>query len=182
MGPFVKMTLSSLACLAVLGCARALPPAQEAEPAPVRIGVYDSRAVAVAYAGSTFNRDYHSKLRQRHDEAEAAGDREGMAEIHAEGEARQRLFHMQGFSTAPVDEYLAHISDDIAEIRQNTGVDLLVSKWDKETLARHWSAERVDVTMMLVDAFRPDAKTRRTAVEIQGHKPISLRRAENIRD
>ncbi len=62
------------------------------------------------------------------------------------------------------------------------GVDLVVSKWDKDALAKYKSAEFVDVTMMLVDALHPHERQRKSAIEIQKHKPISIEQAEKIRD
>ncbi len=59
---------------------------------------------------------------------------------------------------------------------------MLVSKWDKETLAKHPSAELIDVTMHLVDAFNPNERQRKSAVEIQKHQPISLEEADKIDD
>ena len=59
---------------------------------------------------------------------------------------------------------------------------VLVSKWDKDTLAKHPFAERVDVTMQMIDAISPNERQRKSAIEIQKHKPISLNQAENIRD
>jgi hypothetical protein len=59
---------------------------------------------------------------------------------------------------------------------------MLVSKWDQETLAKYPSAELVDVTMMLVDAFQPNERQRQSAIEIQKHEPIPLEDAEKIKD
>ena len=89
---------------------------------------------------------------------------------------------MQGFSTAPVDSILEQIKDLLPGIKEKAGVDLLVSKWDEETLALHPSAKRVDVTVQLIDAFSPSERQRKHAIEIQKHKPIPLDQAENIKD
>src|SRR5687767_11107313 len=67
-------------CAAMLGSARPLIAAgQAAAPAqraahPVRIGIYDSRAVAVAYARSKPFSQKMQALRRQHGEAEGAGD------------------------------------------------------------------------------------------------------------
>ena len=147
-----------------------------------RIGVYDSRAIAVAFAGSEAFNGWMSELQAEHQRAKVAGDQKRVAELEAEGAERQKLMHEQGFSTAPVDNILEHIKGRLRAIKEKAGVGVLVSKWDKGTLAKHSSAECVDVTMELIDAFNPTEKQRKSAIEIQKHKPISSNQAENIKD
>jgi hypothetical protein len=57
-----------------------------------------------------------------------------------------------------------------------------VSKWDKANLAKHPSAELVDVTSALIDAFNPSDRGRKYAIDIQKHDPIPLEQAEKIKD
>ena len=113
--------------------------------------------------------------------AKEAGDKKKIAEIGAWFEASQKRFHTQGYSTAPVDDILVHIKDQLLPILEKESVGALVSKFDEATLRQYPSVERVDVTMALVDAFHPNAKQRKSAIEVQRHKPISLEQASNIR-
>lgn len=183
-----KVTCSTMAWFALLGCAQTASPESAGSSAlqtgekRKRIGVYDSRAVAVAFAGSEAFNVWMSGLKAEHREAKAAGDQKRVAELEAEGAQRQKLMHKQGFSTAPVDNILEHIRDRLPDARKKAGVGLLVSKWDKQTLAKYPHAERVDVTMALVDAFNPSERQRRSAIEIQKHRPISLEEAGRIDD
>ena len=150
--------------------------------AKARVGIYDSRAVAVAFAGSAaFNR-WMGDLKAEHGKAKASGDQERAAELEAEGAARQRLLHMQAFSTGQVTNLLDQVKDKLPAIHEKAGVSVLVSKWDKDGLARYKDAELVDVTMALVDAFSPSERQRKSAIAIQEHKPISLDQAERIKD
>jgi hypothetical protein len=89
---------------------------------------------------------------------------------------------MQAFSTAPVDDILAHITSALPEIQRTARVTAIVSKWDEAALRKHPGAERVDVTMLLVDAFQPNERQRKSAIQIQKQKPISLERATHIKD
>ncbi len=75
-----------------------------------------------------------------------------------------------------------HIKDQMPEIAKAADVGLIVSKWDKDTLARYKSAELVDVTMALVDAFQPNDRQRQSAIEIQKHEPIPLDKAGKLDD
>ena len=174
----------TVACLAVLGCAQAEPPEEEekAGSPALRLGTYDSRAIAVAYGGSSFCRDYLKGLRARHTEAKAAGDKRRMADAEAEAKAQQRRLHRQGFSTAPVDDLLAHIKDRLPEIMAEAGVDKIASKWDKEALAKHKAAERKDITMPLIQAFSPNERALKMATSIQKDDPIPLKKLDRILD
>jgi hypothetical protein len=147
-----------------------------------RIGVYDSRSIAVAWAGTKSHNDLMKAFQTEWQQAKAAGDQKRVEEMEAEAEAQQRLLHLQAFSTAPVDDILAHIEDSLAEIKKEAGVTLLVSKWDTETLAQYPSAEQVDVTTMLVDALHPNERQRQIAITIQEREPIPLEEAEKIED
>lgn len=150
--------------------------------APTKIGIYDSRAVAVAFAGSDAHKKQTGPIQADYAKAKQAGDEKRMKEINEQMKATQKRFHMQGFSTAPVDDILRQIEGDLPRIKKDAGVDLLVSKWDDATLAKYPSAQKIDVTMRLVDAFHPTDRQRKSAEEIQKHKPISLKEAENIND
>jgi len=147
-----------------------------------RVGIYDSRAIAVAFAGSASFKDWLGDLRAKHEKAKASGDQKQAAELEAEGASRQKLMHMQGFSTAPVTNLLELIKDKLPAINEKAGVSVLVSKWDKAGLARYKDADHVDVTMALVDAFSPSERQRKTAIDIQKHEPIPLEQAEQIKD
>jgi len=144
-----------------------------------RIGVYDSRAVVVSYTGSDIFIAIVQEGRAKFEAAKAAGDEELAAELNQEGKMLQQRLHQQGFSTAPIDDVLEHIKDNIPGIMEKHAVGAIVSKWDEETLARYADAERVDVTMDLVDAFNPNERQRGYAEAIQEKDPIPLEELEH---
>jgi len=137
----------------------------------VRIGVYDSRAVAIAYAGSSFQQQKMTALKAAHQRAKDAGDSAEMSRLSAEAKAQQAALHKQGFGSAPIDDLLAHIAAKLPKIQTDAGVARLISKWNSAELAKHTQAERIDVTMQLVDAFEPNDKQRKYAIEIQTREP-----------
>ena len=147
-----------------------------------RIGIYDSRAIAVAFAGSPIQEKELRKLMEERKKAREAGDLETVAKLEAEGKARQVKLEKQGFGTAPVDDILARITDALAEIQKTDGLSAIISKWDETELKKHPGAGTVDVTMKLVDALQPNERARKNAVEIQTHKPISPEEADKIKD
>ena len=76
----------------------------------MRVGTYDSRAVATAYYRSEAHARRQGQLRQEHDQATAEGDTARAAELEARGRALQEQAHRQVFGNAPVDEILAEAS------------------------------------------------------------------------
>lgn len=155
-------------CLALLAA-----PAAWAAPEAPRMGVYDSRAVAMAYAGSRFRRVKMDELKARHQQAVQAGDTVAATQLEAEGKAWQARLHRQGFGVASVDDLLQHIGEELPRIQQAARVTRLVSRWNLAELALHPLAERVDVTMELVDAFQPTPRQRQYAIDIQRKAPAS---------
>ena len=156
--------------------------ATQIEKKSEKIGVYDSRAIAIAFTGSDIYKKQMDPLMAEFDKAKAAGDQKRIEELKTEGANRQKLRHKQGFSTAPVDDILENIKNELLEIEKKEGFSVIISKWDKGALSKHPKAELVDVTMMLVDAFHPSEKQRKSAIEIQKHDPISLEQADKIND
>jgi len=166
---FLKATVLGVALATLTFTARAQSNLTE------RIGIYDSRAVAVAYAGSSFQQAKMSDLVTQQKKTKADGDKKQIARIEAEGRAWQAQLHQQGFSTAPVDDLLTNISNELPQIQADAGVTQLISKWNEPELQKHASAEKVDVTMKLVDAFHPNERQRQHAIEIQKKKPSKLK-------
>ena len=146
------------------------------------VGIYDSRAIAVAYCGSVFCEDYLRDIHKRYKAAKGRGDKKEIAKLKKEAEEHQKRLHMQGFSTAPVNDLLRHIKERLTDIKKKSAVDVIVSKWDKKSLTKYKDAEKKDVTMPLVMAFKPDERTLKMVKQIQTKNPISLKQAENIKD
>lgn len=147
---------------------------------PERIGVYDSRAIAIAWAGTEPFKAELGDLRKRHMEAIEAGDTELAEKLSSRGQAMQAEMHRQGFSTAPVDNILAHFKEPIAAAMEQAGVTVIVSKWDTEGLARYPNADQVDVTMELVMAMGTNEKQLGAVKQIGDTPPISLEELEKM--
>lgn len=174
----MKPILAGLAGLAVVAALVAVPFLGGEEPAPdrLRVGTFDSRAIAIAYAASAHNEAFLKELRDRHEKAKAAGDEEAVERIAEEARARQRRFHRMGFGTESVLELLAAVKDAIPAVAEKAEVDLIVSKW--ELVHRSGGAELVDVTLPLVNLFDPSEKTLGHVREIAEHPPVSREELE----
>ena len=167
--------VSITAALIALASAQPGRAQDKAPSAPERIGIYESRAVAVAYAGSEAQVTKMKALTTRMKQARESGDTNTMMQLEAEGRAWQSKLMRQGFGTAPVDDLLAEIGNELPMIQQTAGVTRFISKWNKAELKRHPQAAQVDVTMRLVDAFQPNPTQRQRALEIQKTKPQKIK-------
>ena len=166
----MKMILSLMyVVLVAAGCANCNLNSDEPKE---RVGVYDSRAVAVAYVRSEqFDKVMKAKMAEM-EEAKTTGDTQKVEELEAWGTAQQAEVHRQGFGSAPVDNILEQIKDKLAEITEETDVIALVSKWDRKTLKDYKCADQIDVTDMIAALFGPDEKTLKTIEQMKEKKPI----------
>ena len=152
-----------------------LPFRSEAAPPAIVVGTFDSRAVAIAYVRSKTFSEYvgaqQADIGRALERARAAGDDDLVRALDELGPAMQRRIHEQGFSTAPVDDLLEKIADRIPAIAEETGVDLIVSKW--QLVHRASDANTVDVTEAFVREFDPDDATWKAVREIVKQEPVS---------
>ncbi len=141
-------------------------------PPPVRVGVYDSRAIAIAYSHSEFMAKALSDLKKERDDAKAANDAAGVAAAEKKGAALQSRFHQQGFSTASVSNLLKPIAAELPKIAEAAQVELLVSKWDLSW--QKAGVTFVDVTKEMCEPFHPDATVQKMIQDIPNHEPLPL--------
>jgi hypothetical protein len=162
--------------LAAAGFARSEEKAVAAEA--VRIGVYDSRAVAYAHFWTDVNQ---TKLKALFNEAKAAkesGDTKKYEELKKTLQEGQLAIHRQVFSTAPIDDVFEELKEQSPKIQKETGIAAFVSKWDVEKLKSYPKAKQIDVTDRLVQEFKPTEKQLKMIESIKKAKPISLEQAD----
>lgn len=152
-------------------------PAQGQGPGnSLKIGTYDSRAIAVAYAPSKFNpiRENMAKYKA----AKAAKDKPLMEDLEAWGKKHQRELHRQGFATVPVSNLLEHVKDGLPEVAESAGVLAIVRACDFTAP----NVQTVDVTDQLVKLFDPSERTLKTVREIRKVDPVHLDDVEQHHD
>lgn len=157
--------------LAAVGCVSCDLKSDEPK---VRVGVYDSRAVAIAFAHSDWNEKRLELKMAEMEKAKAIGDTKKNKELEEWGKAQQARLHRQGFGAAAVDDILEHIKDNLPQIAKDANVIALVSKWDKKMLKGYKSAELIDVTDLIAAQFNPNEKVLKTIEQIKKKKPIPL--------
>jgi len=167
---------SAVLGLAVCGFASAQEPANK-EPAnkrdvsKVRVGTYDSRAVAMAHFGKMIKDGWLKNLYRSHAEAKAAGDEKLAKELEAKAVSQQERFHRQVFGAAPVSDALEKIEKDIPKVAASAEVDVIVCIHD--VVYRSPSAEFLDLTKQMVQLFDPDEETLEKIQAVLKHPPAS---------
>jgi hypothetical protein len=149
-------------------------------PATIRIGTFDSRAVALAYYRSPSVMKELAGMRAELDKAKSAGDQKKVEELQTRGPAMQMLMHQQGFSNGSIGNITSTIANRLPDIARAANVVAVVSCWEVPHAAA--SVELVDVTPQMVALFAPDAQTMKIIESMKGQKPIGLLDALMIKD
>lgn len=140
------------------------------EDKKVRVGVFDSRAIAVAYYRSSDFNTIMKKLHAEHKKAKASGDAKLAQECENRGKAMNDLAHQQGFGTGSVDAILKKVKEQLPAIAKSSNVQVIVSRWNLTYQEK--DAEFVDVTDQLVMLFNPDETTRKMINDLRKKVPI----------
>jgi hypothetical protein len=169
---FAISTLSAIALVSIAAGLTAPEPGEE-----LRLGVFDSRAVAVAYARSELHARWMKELLARKQAAVERGDAKEAAAVEAEGARHQRRFHLQGFSVVPIDDILVHLEGHLPAVAEQMEVDAIVNRW---SVAHHRSGvELVDVTEALIAPFEPDDQTLSIVRDLRDREPLDFEEAEH---
>ena len=150
----------------------------QAQTNKMRIGVYDSRAVAAAYANSTEFQETLKAVRADYEKAKEAKDEKRMKEINSRMELQQRWVHEQVFSTGSVAGIVAKIKAALPGVAKKAGVQAIVSKW--ELTYQGPDVEVVDVTENLATLFPVSDEARKQGRDWRGilkHAPVPMEEA-----
>lgn len=141
-----------------------------AESAPVRIGTYDNRVIALAYYRSALYKQVLETKMAAYETALAEGNTAKASSLKTWGEQSQALAHRQTFGRYPVHELLRQVSDQLPLVCKNESVEAIV--WQCDGTAD--TVELVDVSLALAELFDPDAATLKTIENIRKKPPIDL--------
>lgn len=150
----------------------ATAPASAPAAATVRLGVYDSRAVALAWGRSP---EFHGRIQKLRDDfglAKAAGDTARMRELERDGMWTQVRLHQRVYSTAGAGDLLAGVRDQLPAIAKEAGVVAIVSRW--EVPFSDASVELVDVTKAVANLFAPDVMATKYIEQMAQEPPAPL--------
>jgi hypothetical protein len=177
----MKATLTSMLLATVLATltanawqtpVRAVEPDNQQPDAGVRVGTFDSRAVAIAYYRSMEFQKVLGEKRARQSKAKQASDAAAVQLLEAEGRQLQGLINRQGFGNAPIGEVIKRIEDELPKVAKRVGVDVIVSQWD--VVFQKSDTSFVDVTDQLVQLFKADKKTLEVIAAIRKTRPVPV--------
>jgi len=144
----------------------------------VRVGVYDSRAIVVAYTYSQYNEHFMQKKSKEKKEAEAKGDIKKAQELEEQMQRYSLKGHKQVFSTTPVRNLLDLVKEKLPEVAKQAGVDLIVSKWQIDYLAS--DVKTIDVTLDMVKMFEPDPDVVEHLHKLTEKEPLTEEEVERL--
>lgn len=117
-----------------------------------KIGVYDSRIVAIWYFNTQEFKESNSKKMQEYQEAKKNNDTNKMNELKDYFPLLQRVLHDKGFGRGSVATIMEKRKADIDAFAEAEKLTALVSMWELNYLAK--GAEKVDVTLKLLKALK----------------------------
>lgn len=138
----------------------------------MRVGTFDSRAVAIAYYQSEGQRQYRRDLRERYEAAEEAGDEWRIMQMDDLFPALQHRMHQQGFSTGSVREIMETISKSLPAVAREAEVSAIVSQWEIPYSSE--AVELVDLTAQIVALIDPTERALRIVEELEANPPVPM--------
>jgi NAD(P)H-dependent flavin oxidoreductase YrpB (nitropropane dioxygenase family) len=148
------------------------PALAQSQTNKMRIGVYDSRAIAIAYGNSAEFEQSLKSVRAEYSKAKEEKNDKRMKEIDARMKLQQRRMHEQGFSTGSVADCMAKIKDSLPGVAKKAGVQVIVSRWELNYQSPE--VEVVDVTDDLVALFHPSEKVLGWLKDAKNHPPLPM--------
>ena len=114
------------------------------------IGVYDSRAVAVAFVGTKAFKKWLKKTDE-------------------ELKFQQEILHKQVFGTMAIDNILEYL--DLNILAKQMNINIFLSKWDSRLQEKYLNVNQIDVTIDIIKLIKPNKKQFNYAIKIMKTKP-----------
>ena len=138
----------------------------------IRIGIFDSRCVALVYGRSGLFLTYMENLRKELDNAKQEENGERVKELESILPTNQLIIKQQVFSTGSIKNIIEKIEDKITEIAVDNNLSFIISKW--EIVYDDQSFELVDITDQLVELFNPDEQTLKILENVKSTEPAPI--------
>lgn len=138
----------------------------------LKIGTFDSRAVAIAYYNS---KDFKHTIESSMSDMKAAeenGDKKAIAKIKRGRSLQQAIKHEQGFGKGSINDIIEKIKDKIAALGKKENLTAIISKW--EVVYNSAEVELVDITERVVDLFEPNERMKEMTKEVLMSEPVKV--------
>lgn len=136
----------------------------------LRLGVYDSRAVYVAWFNSPLAESPIPALQKRMKDAKERNDSKAVAACEREGLLRQAMSHERGFGTGSIRAIMTRLATQLEQIVATEKLDLVVSKWELNYAGA--DVVTVDITEKIIAAIGVPEKMKNIAREMENHPPV----------
>ncbi len=146
---------------------------QGGESTPVlKVGTFDSRAVALAFWRSPEGMEILNGLHKEMAKAKEERDEKRIAELEVEGPGLQVRLHQQVFSTGSVTDVIERIEKKLPKIAEEAGVAIIVPRWN--VAWQGGDVEVVDLTDQLVRCFNPSEDILMMIGQMGDQKPVPI--------
>lgn len=135
-----------------------------------RIGVYDSRAIAICWFQSEDGQKGMKSMMEEYKAAKAKGDTVQAKKLEEKGQLMQRIAHDKGFGRGSVAEYFENKLSEFKELAKKEKLMAICSKWELNFSSP--DVETVDITMNVLDMFKATDKVKKMVEEMKGIEPI----------
>lgn len=159
------------ACVVMTALSLGVHRADDLAKSKVRVGIYDSRAVAIAYHHTDAAAAMRKALQTDLEDARRAGDAKKVERLEHAFDRMQWLSHRQGFGRTSVDDAMASVKDKLIEVARTANVSAIVCNPD---YLDPTAVERVDLTNEVVALFEPDEKTLKTVSAMRSVAPMEI--------
>ena len=167
-----RVSMAVILCVASLSFALTGVALSQPQPLPLRIGTFDSRAVALAFWRSEEGRKQTNGIHEKYAKAKAAKDEKRMKQLEIEGPGLQVRMHQQVFSTGSVTDIIEKIKTALPPIAKEAGVSLIVSKW--QIAYKDPSVEYINVTPQLIKLFHPSDAVLKIIEDLHKKEPVPI--------
>ncbi|MBI5325724.1 MAG: hypothetical protein HZB41_10730 [Ignavibacteriae bacterium] len=135
-----------------------------------RIGVYDSRVIAICWFQSEEGQKNMKSLMDEFKTAKSKGDTVQAKKLEEKGQLTQRILHDKGFGRGSVAEIIENKLNELKELAKKEKLMAICSKWELNFSSP--DVEVVDITMNVLDMFNATDKVKKMVEEMKGIEPI----------
>ena len=138
----------------------------------LRVGTYDSRAIAIAFSNSQEGMDFVASLQAEMAKASEAKNDSLVRSIEKTAMTYQILSHLRAFSLGSVSDILGKHKAEVDVVAKEAGVSVMVSKF--ELMCTRAGVDTVDVTLPLVQIFKPQEQALKWISDIRKQEPMPM--------
>ena len=136
----------------------------------LRIGVYDSRMIAVWHFNSSEYQKEMQDMRTSYDKAKQDKDYDKIKELEEKGPLTQRILHDKGFGRGSTATIIEKKRDELETLVKNENLVAVVSKW--ELNYSNPDIEIVDVTLNLLGILKAPEHLIKMYDEMKKQPPV----------